>query len=943
MIGMIFQDDCEKYCIARDSELKFEKVDVVILYKKFIHLKFNVILIKDKNNFNTTDPFVRHNVEIMFKRFQKNHKQAAIYGLFNQNDVAKLLTVQEVDAMQNFLQEVQDSKEQTGIITRVVGKKPIFVHQTYAEFFAALFIWEKYVSLQGEELESFIENILIKRLIREDRHQIAKFLQLIAKKEIGNRSDINFKACVLLEGLVRNAPDSWNEFKQRSFPCLLGIVEYCTSSINNHCLEKILACMNGTTECVQDVLLLKASESGYIRLVRMLFEEDVTARVNATFDWLEGRTALYLASGNGHLEIVKFLIEMRADVKITTKKHGLTALHIATRISARSNSPEIVRLLVESGTGVDCTTTDGRTPLYEASCHVAVDAVKTLLNLGANANLSETKEGYTPLHKAAMKRHDSEAAKKDALEIVRLLLDHGATYLPIGSGLNPLHAAATGGNRDILELLLEQDAKNTDVNVPCRALWRDFEVTSLFMACTCGNLETVQLLLSKGANVHLGIQHLAFMPIHMAARQNCTEILKLLVANGARINCITSNNGRTPLYEAASFGAKNAIQFLLESGADIELGNTVEGWTPLHRAARNGYLEIVEILLNRGAKIGPTTSGYTALHAVATGGSSEVLEFLLEKGIDIDSKWKDEKITPLLQACAKGHLNIIKHLIDRGADVNLGIKPTGYMPLHWAARNDWTDIIRLLISKGAEINCPTTTDICRTPLYEAASNGAKNAAKLLLQLGANPLLSGENPLNIAANKDNLEITRILLNYGADSLPTEHGSTPPLTTVSKEVEILSDIENILRTKSAQICLMSHACDNGNLNIVKLLLAGGADVNLDTSTNGYTPIHRAARHDWVELVKLLAAKGADKNCTTTDDRRTPLYEAAKSGAKKAVKLLLEMGADAELIDTNEGFTPLQRAASEGYIGVVRIILNHAATQIEMYDASEQFCQE
>jgi ankyrin repeat protein len=70
------------------------------------------------------------------------------------------------------------------------------------------------------------------------------------------------------------------------------------------------------------------------------------------FDLRYGLTALHLSAQNGHLEIVKLLLEHGADVKAKTELFCETTLHLA----ARNGHFEIVKLLLEHGADVNAKT-----------------------------------------------------------------------------------------------------------------------------------------------------------------------------------------------------------------------------------------------------------------------------------------------------------------------------------------------------------------------------------------------------------------------------------------------------------------------------------------------------------------------------------------------------------------------------------------------------------
>ncbi|CAI8029606.1 Protein VAPYRIN [Geodia barretti] len=75
---------------------------------------------------------------------------------------------------------------------------------------------------------------------------------------------------------------------------------------------------------------------------------------------LNGWTPLMRASFDGHVEIVRLLIEAKAQLNIQEKEDGATALHLA----AQEGKADVVRLLTEAGAQLDIQRTDGTTPLF---------------------------------------------------------------------------------------------------------------------------------------------------------------------------------------------------------------------------------------------------------------------------------------------------------------------------------------------------------------------------------------------------------------------------------------------------------------------------------------------------------------------------------------------------------------------------------------------------
>jgi ankyrin repeat protein len=119
-------------------------------------------------------------------------------------------------------------------------------------------------------------------------------------------------------------------------------------------------------------------------------------------------------------------------------------------------------------------------------------------------------------------------------EAVRRLLDAGANVDGALHGLTPLMAAARGGHGDIVRILLAADAEVNLMSGPRRGCTDDAASTALTFAAGQGDLETVRLLISAGADVSArnGDNETALM---RATQRGHTEVVKALLQAGADV------------------------------------------------------------------------------------------------------------------------------------------------------------------------------------------------------------------------------------------------------------------------------------------------------------------------------------------------------------------------------------------------------------------------
>nr|QBK92133.1 MAG: ankyrin repeat protein [Pithovirus LCPAC304] len=210
-----------------------------------------------------------------------------------------------------------------------------------------------------------------------------------------------------------------------------------------------------------------------------------------------------------------------------------------------------------------------------------LQCIQSLLRLGIDPNRRDDDE----VEMTAL----TFASAVNRLDIVQVLLDHGADpNIPAGGG-TPALTFASVGHKDIIQLLLDYGADPTIVDRQGR--------TALFIAIIHRKVATLQLLLDRGVDPK-----------------------------------IPNNDGETTLMEASLLGETDIVRILLEHGVDPNIQGVVRRTsreTALMEASIKGHADIVELLLEYDADPSiPDVSGNTPLEAATHYGHTDVIRLL---------------------------------------------------------------------------------------------------------------------------------------------------------------------------------------------------------------------------------------------------------------------------------------------------------------------------
>jgi ankyrin repeat protein len=132
-------------------------------------------------------------------------------------------------------------------------------------------------------------------------------------------------------------------------------------------------------------------------------------------------------------------------------------------------------------------------------------------------------------------------------------------------------------------------------------------------------------------------------------------------------------------------------------------------------------------------------------------------------------------------------------------------------------------------------------------------------------------------------------------------------------------------------------LCRACESGDLKCVERLITEGVGVmslwEVDTPTGDWTPLHFAAANGHLEIAKLLVSKGAEVDAETWN-KRTPVFEACLGGHAEVVRFLVQNGACLTRYDGNFQM-PIQDASRSSSLETVKSVIESGIPLYDLYD--------
>lgn len=582
----------------------------------------------------------------------------------------------------------------------------------------------------------------------QKRRQEFRFLEyatLHGGMHLKKLTEANGKLTKLLDGLFvreimrEEIPHYLDRSEDDSPPLNLTISLYCPDDFSGDSISQRSLCPDDVLETLKERTSQETKKcrngQSWLQLFRILSD--------SMYDHPANITSLYYASLFGWQAGVEAILQANCNRASTSD------LNHALRAAAIGNHRAIIKVLEKHGAEVLAHSSGLGSALQSAAYCGNLEAVKTLMDLGAT--VEEEDRFYRPG------------------------LTDGSAF----------QAALMSGNKELVLLILL--SKEVDLNsnrgwlgTPLQAIMEWGMDDKYDMARL---LNMARLLIENGADASIpgGYYGSALHLLCQHGPEVYLDVLKLALEHGADP---TRNFGAygDPLQHASHYRSIKKVELLLQHGATVHASVGQFG-TAIQAAATNGDERIVKALLERGAD--PNSPGswlgkdaVTNTICLPDHGKALILSqgegFHAHTSSGLEDGFFGPSIKSAVRIREADHHKIYMLLENEPAHEN------GHLgnPLQAASFSGNTDILRILIDKGAELN--TIEGLYGTALQAAASQGNTEAVEYLIQNGALPNLQGGKygtPLAAAIANGFPDVVRALYDNGADLFnPDEHGWT-----------------------------------------------------------------------------------------------------------------------------------------------------------------------
>lgn len=398
----------------------------------------------------------------------------------------------------------------------------------------------------------------------------------------------------------------------------------------------------------------------------------------------------------------------------------------------------------------------------------------------------------------------------------------------------------------------------------------NLQAVKLLAAIREGDVKIVRFLLRDPELANYWFHH-GTTPLHEAAEHDQRSIVSVLIENKAELLRVDKNL-ETAQDRALQLGHNMvAAQIHLALPEEERFDNLMYVLDALVRNDASEHYPFFVEFLPEGRTIEYHEIDF--FFQAASNGSVGMLGRFLSQGRNFDEQERLSRWTALHYFSAGGFLELIQKFYGDRSDIDVP-DGSGQTPLSVAVASGHTPIVEYLAKRGADPNAADHDG--NTPLHMAARWGRPTCVELLVQYGADAKRvnsSGLSPLDVALERGRHELVPV---FPVDAPAKRFGVTPEdAHRIRLKNAVLASnvgqVQSLLSKSAAPIdsideqgqALIHYACTVGNPDLVRVLLAAGADANRIDALSGWSPLMMAVVGGHEEAVKVLLMSEANVN--------------------------------------------------------------------------------